>query len=239
MSTMTTDTKANGRFQLGRRDTGGHGRQTPHDTTRVLVVDDHPAVRWGLVQLLEDQQDMAVVAVADTAEAALSQAERDEVDVAVVDYHLGGRNGLWLTRRLKALDGPPRTVIFSAFANDHLAANCAVADADALLSKGSLGDDLCHAIRAVARGRRLLPRVAPPMRDLLRARLDGDEEEMIFGMLLAGIRGEVIAERLGISTRELAERRTRMLARLERLPGERAPAGAGPAPLDFERAVSR
>jgi len=203
----------------------------------VLVVDDHPAVRWGLVQMLGDQPDMEAEAVAETAEAALSQAERQEVDVAVIDYHLGGRNGLWLTRRLKALDGPPRAVIFSAFANDHLAANSAVADADALLSKGSLGDDLCYAIRAVARGRRLLPRVAPPMRDLLRRRLDDDEEQLIFGMLLAGIRGEVIAERLGVSMRELSDRRTRMLASLERLPGERVLASAR-SPLDFARAPS-
>jgi two-component system, NarL family, response regulator DevR len=239
MSTMTTQTHASGRLQLDRRYPSGRRLQTPHDTTRVLVVDDHPAVRWGLVQLLEDQPDMAVTAVADTAEAALSQAEHAQVEVAVIDYHLGGRNGLWLTRKLKALDGPPRAVIFSAFANDHLAANCAVADADALLSKGSLGDDLCLAIRAVARGRRLLPRVAHPMRDLLRARLDSDEQRMILGMLLAGIHGEVIAERLGINLRELSEQRTRMLAKLERLPGERTLASAARAPLDFDRAVSR
>ncbi len=191
------------------------------------------------MQLLDDQPDMAVVAVAETAEAALAQAEREEVDVAVIDYHLGGRNGLWLTRKMKALDMPPRSVIFSAFANDHLAANCAVGNADALLSKGSLGGDLCRAIRAVARGRRLIPRVAHPMGDLLRNRLDSDEERMIFGMLLAGIPSEVVAETLGISMRELSERRSRMLTKLEPLPSESAISGAGHAPLDFDRLISR
>ena len=71
----------------------------------------------------------------------MTVAEDVAADVAVVDHQLGGRNGLWVTCKAKELDRPPGVVIFSAFANTHLAANCAVAGADALLSKGSLGDD--------------------------------------------------------------------------------------------------
>jgi len=187
--------------------------------TRVLVVDDHPAVRWGLVQLLEDQPDLRVVAVATNAEVAVAQAETEAVDVAVVDYQLGGRNGLWVTRKLCALPVPPRVVIFSAFANDHLAANCVVAGAHALLSKSSLGEELCSTIRSVSRGRVLLPRIPPAMVQLLRGRLSG-QEEITFGMLLAGIPEDEIRRVLDLSEQELAERRTRMLARLEALPGE-------------------
>ena len=194
----------------------------PPDTsrpTRVLVVDDHPAVRWGLVQLLEDQPDLEVAAVATTAEVAVGQAEAEAIDVAVVDYQLGGRNGLWVTRKLCALRSPPRVVIFSAFANDHLAANCIVAGAHALLSKSSLGEDLCSTIRAVAHGRVLLPRVPASMVQLLRGRL-GQNEEITFGMLLAGIPEAEIRRVLELSEQELCERRTRMLARLQALPGE-------------------
>ncbi|HTQ67207.1 MAG TPA: response regulator transcription factor [Solirubrobacteraceae bacterium] len=187
--------------------------------TRVLVVDDHPAVRWGLVQLLEDQCDLEVAAVATTAEVAVGEAENEAIDVAVVDYQLGGRNGLWVTRKLRALPAPPRVVIFSAFANDHLAANCIVAGANALLSKSSLGEELCSTIRAVARGRVLLPRVPPPMVQLLRARLDGDEQ-IAFGMLLAGIPDAEVERALDLSAEELLRRRTRILGKLEALPGE-------------------
>lgn len=187
--------------------------------TRVLVVDDHPAVRWGLVQLLEDQPDLKVAAVATTAEVAVGQAEAEAVDVAVVDYQLGGRNGLWVTRKLRALPAPPRVVIFSAFANDHLAANCVVAGAHALLSKSSLGEDLCSTIRSVAHGRVLLPRIPPSMVQLLRGRL-GQDEEITFGMLLAGIPEPEIRRVLGLSEQALSERRTHMLAGLEALPGE-------------------
>jgi DNA-binding NarL/FixJ family response regulator len=185
----------------------------------VLLLDDHPAVRWGLAGLLGDQPDLDAAAVVATAEAAVARAEREEFEVAVLDYHLGGRSGLWATGRLKALPSAPRVVIFSAFASDHLAARCAIAGADALLSKGSLGDELCNAIRAVARGRTLLPQVPPHMAQAMRERLD-TREQVIFGMLLAGVPVELIEERLGLSAQELAHARLSMLAKLEPLPGE-------------------
>jgi DNA-binding NarL/FixJ family response regulator len=188
---------------------------------RLLVVDDHPAVRVGLERLLEEEPDFQVISVAATAQAAVAKAAADDIDLAIVDYHLGGHNGLWVCRMLKRLSRPPRVVIFSAFANDHLAASCVVARADALLSKGSLGSELCDTVRSVARGKRLITKVPQPMADMLRRRLDGVEQS-IFGMLLAGISREEIEQTLRISSPELASYEAAMLSKLERLPGERA-----------------
>ena len=78
---------------------------------RLLVVDDHPAVRRGLSELLEDQPDFRVIAAVGTAEDAMTVAEREVFDVAVVDYQLPGRNGLWVSRKLKRLPHPPRVLI--------------------------------------------------------------------------------------------------------------------------------
>ena len=77
--------------------------EPPATHTRVLVVDDHAAVRAGLRELLDDEADFEVVAAVDSAEEGMSVAERRPIDVAVVDYQLGGRNGLWLSRKLKRL----------------------------------------------------------------------------------------------------------------------------------------
>ena len=118
---------------------------------RVLVVDDHPAVRLGLLQLLDDQPDFEVVDAASSAEEARSLAERDPIDVAVVDYQLGSRSGLWLSRMLKRLEPAPGVVIYSAFSDGPLAAASVVAGADGLVSKGGAGAELCHAVRSVAR----------------------------------------------------------------------------------------
>lgn len=209
-----------------------------HEPLRLLVVDDHPAVRWGLVGLLSDQADFDVAAVATNAEAAVGLAEQERVGVAVVDYQLGGRNGLWLTRGLKELPSPPGVVIFSAFANDHLAACSIVAGADAILNKGSLGDELCNTIRAVRRGRKVLPHVSGPIADLLRRRLD-ERDQMIYGMLLAGIPAAEIEKTLAITAGELADRRTAMLGALEALPGELPARSRGASTLDFDRRAAR
>jgi len=189
---------------------------------RVLVVDDHPAVRLGLLQLLDDQPDFDVVDAASSAEEARSLAEREPIDVAVVDYQLGSRSGLWLTRMLKRLEPAPSVVMYSAFSDGPLAAACVVAGADGLVSKGRAGAELCHAIRAVARGQSRLPLVPPTLAGAMRRRL-GAEDQAIFGMLLAGIDPSEIAITLGISERALDSRRWAMLHKLEGLRPE--PAG--------------
>jgi DNA-binding NarL/FixJ family response regulator len=202
---------------------------------RLLLVDDHPAVRVGLQRLLEDEPGFEVLATCVTGESAVSRAEATEIDVAVVDYHLGGRNGLWVSRKLKRLPRPPGVIIFSAFANDHLAANCIAAGADAILSKGSLGSELCDVIRSVAHGVRVLPRVPQPMADMLRRRLE-DGEQQIFGMLLAGMSRLEIARMLHISTVELEPREAAMLSKLEALPGERT--DLGDRRIDLDRGLT-
>jgi DNA-binding NarL/FixJ family response regulator len=212
MLTQTQATTENG-------SKGSHPRAASSRRTRLLVVDDHPAVRLGLRQLLEDQPDFEVVAVSETAEGALAEAESHPIDVAIVDYHLGGRNGLWVSRKLKRLQEPPQVVIYSAYASGHLAASCVIAEADGLVSKGGLGSELCDAIRSVARGRRYLPRVPSDLADLLRERLD-PKEQAIFGMLLAGIPQVEIAQTLGSSRAGLESHAAAMLRKLEALPGE-------------------
>jgi DNA-binding NarL/FixJ family response regulator len=193
---------------------------------RLLVVDDHAAVRMGLRRLLEDEPDFAVVDVVATAEAALSVAERSPIDVAVVDYQLGGRSGLWVSRKLKRLPRSPKVLIYSAYSDGMLAAACVVAEADGLISKGGVGSELCDAIRIVASGRLLLPIVPQPLAAMMRQRLD-DEEQAIFSMLLAGLRPTEIGRLMRISSAGLESCLWSMLGKLEFLQVDpTVPAGA-------------
>lgn len=183
---------------------------------RLLVVDDHPAVRRGLRELLEDQPDFCVVDVVGTAEEAIATAADRHLDVALVDYQLGARSGLWVSRKLKRLPRAPRVLIYSAYCDGLLAAAAVVAEADGLVSKGGLGSELCYAIRAVAGGRSILPAIPWQLGEMLRRRLD-DAEQAIFGMLLAGIAPADIAETLGLPRGEIESRLWRMLHKLEGL----------------------
>lgn len=186
---------------------------------RLLVVDDHAAVRAGLRELLDDEPDFEVAAAVADADAALSVAEREPLDVAVVDYQLGGRNGLWVSRKLKRLPEAPAVVVYSAYADGVLAAAAVVAEADAIVSKGGLGSELSEAIRSVSAGRKLLPPIPPWLGDALRRRL-GHQEQAIFGMLLAGIEPAEIAETLGLCRAGLESQLWTMLRRLDAPPAQ-------------------
>src|SRR5579884_2683007 len=188
--------------------------EPPSDHTRLLIVDDHAAVRAGLRELLADEPDFEVVAAVEGAEAAMSVAERHPVDVAVVDYQLGSRNGLWLSRKLKRLPAPPAVLIYSAYADGVLAAAAVVAEADAIVSKGGLGSELRDEIRRIARGGSGLRPLPEWLGDTLR-NCFGPEEQAIFGMMLAGISPPEVAQTLGLSDVGLESRLWAMLRKLE------------------------
>jgi two-component system, NarL family, response regulator DevR len=193
---------------------------------RLLVVDDHPAVQRGLLELLSDQPDFHVVEVVSSAEEAISVAERTAIDVAVVDYQLDGRDGLWLSRKLRRLPRPPRVIIYSAYSDGWLAAAAVVAGADGLVNKGGLGSELCEAVRGAAAGRLLLPPIPLPLAELMRRRLD-NEEQAIFGMSLAGIPPIEIARTLGISRSGMESRLSDLLHKLQTMDGDVAVARPG------------
>jgi DNA-binding NarL/FixJ family response regulator len=201
---------------------------------RVLLVDDHPAVRLGLRSLIDDQPDMTVVAEASGIGQALARLDTP-VDVAIVDYDLGsGDDGLYLTARVKRLDTPPRILIYSAFADSALALTAILAGADGLLGKHALGEMLCTAIRGLARGQHYLPAITPSVARAAAWQLDSCDEA-VFGMLVAGIEFETIAERLGLTPDQLHAHRGEILRQLKREPAYRV---AG-APLDYERPQRR
>jgi two-component system, NarL family, response regulator DevR len=173
---------------------------------RVLVVDDHAAVRLGLGGLLEDHADLEVVATAASAREALADTARVAPDVAVVDYHLDDTDGLTLCRAIKRLPRPPRVLVYSAYADGSLTAAAVVAGADAVVSKGSLGEEVVRTIRVLAHGRRAIPPIPRAVQRSLRARLE-PTDQTILGMLLQGIAPSEIVDVLGISPSRLESRR--------------------------------
>ena len=104
---------------------------------RVLIVDDHPAVRAGLVAVMRAEPGLLPVASAADPDRALTEARQRHPHVALVDYHLREGDGLLLCMDLKAFPAPPRGLIYSAGAEAGLRRPATMACADGLVEWAS------------------------------------------------------------------------------------------------------
>jgi DNA-binding NarL/FixJ family response regulator len=186
----------------------------------VLIVDDHPAVRAAVERVLAGEADIAPVASVATARAALAEAQRLSPRIAIVDYHLPDRDGLSLTRQLKALPHPPAVLIYSAFADARIIVGAIVGGADGVANKNSRAHELCTAVRTIANGSSSLPAVPPNMISAIASELQ-PEDLPILAMLMNRIPPAELAEALSITTEWLEMRRWAILRRVVGRPRER------------------
>ena len=185
-------------------------------TARVLIVDDHAAVRSGVEALLAGEPDLEPVGSAAAPKEALALARERRPQVAIVDFQLGSRDGLSLCRQLKELPEPVRVILYSAYADGPLALAAVIAGADGVVHKSALADELCDTVRAVAAGRSAIPPPGPGTQAVVAAKLDPSDLP-ILSMLVAGTDPDDIAEVLGMTPEWLAARRWAMLERLRHL----------------------
>jgi DNA-binding NarL/FixJ family response regulator len=139
---------------VGQVGTGsGPGTESaPIPVLRVLVVDDHPIVRSGLVGLISAQGDMVLVASVASGEEAVTSVRDADVDVVLMDLQLPGIDGLEATRRVLELR-PAAAVVVLTSTSDR-ARILAAFDAGAVgyVLKDADPDELVSAIRAASRG---------------------------------------------------------------------------------------
>lgn len=179
----------------------------------LLIVDDHAAVRAGLAALLAREPDLRVVATAADAEAALALAEEHRPDVALIDFHLPGEDGLELCLRLDGAAPRPRRVLYSAFADELLAVLALVAGADALVPKSADPEQLLETLLAVAGGHRVAITPSPAAMTTVGAALE-PADLPVLGMLIHGTPPDELADTLGMSPDWLLARRWAILRRL-------------------------
>jgi DNA-binding NarL/FixJ family response regulator len=198
----------------------------------VLIVDDHAAVRAGLTALLHGADDLRVAGTAADAEAAVAAAEAMRPRLVIVDFHLPGEDGLSLCLRLTSMTPAPGLVLYSAFADDLLAALAAVAGAEALVPKSADPEQLLTALHAVAAGEPMRPRPSAAALATVGAALE-PADLPILGMLLHGTPPVEVADTLGMSHEWLQARRWAILRRLSprrARRGERLPSGGSLEP---------
>ena len=189
---------------------------------RILVCDDHPIVRRGLREILEQAGAPVTVGEAASAAEGLALARKQSWDTVVLDITMPGRSGLELLKELKSERPRVPVLVLSVHPAEQYAVRVLRAGASGYLTKESAPEELLTAIRHIVRGGRYIsPSVGETLADDLGRPAEqlphhglSDREFEIMRRLASGKRVSEIADQLHLSVKTVSTYRARVLRKL-------------------------
>lgn len=180
---------------------------------RVLVVEDHPLFRKGVVSLLEAAPDLALAGVAGSGEEAVARASELRPDVVLMDLQLPGMSGIEATRVIVSEAPTMRVLVLTLFEDEESVFLALRAGARGYVLKDAEEEELLGALRAVAHGEaifsqavagRVLAFFAQPQPTPHAFPALTDREREILGLIAQGHPNPSIARALSLSPKTIA-----------------------------------
>ena len=193
---------------------------------RVLVADDHPVVRSGLVGLLSSLDGFDVVAVATDGREAVREAVLNRPDVALMDLQMPGTDGFTAIRELARAAPAVRVCVLTMYDDDDSLFAAMRAGAHGYLLKGAEQDEIARAVRAIAAGEvifgpgiavRVLSQLTSPTAEPAAARFpDLTARELeILDLLAMATPTTDIARRLDVAPKTISNHVSNILTKLQ------------------------
>jgi two-component system, NarL family, response regulator len=167
---------------------------------KILVVDDHPIMRFGIATIVNATPDMETVAQAGSGEEAIELYDKHLPDITLMDLQLPGMSGVDAVRTIIARHGDARFVVLTTYEGDEDIHQALEAGARSYIIKGMPHDALVSALRRVHSGGRFLP--APVSRALSSRTPNSDlssREHQVLKLIVKGRNNKEIASELGIT----------------------------------------
>jgi NarL family two-component system response regulator LiaR len=195
------------------------------DPITVMIVDDHEMVRHGAAGYLEAQDDIKVVAEADSGEEAVRLVREHIPDVVLMDLVMPGMDGVEATRKVKDISPRTQIIVLTSYHQDEHIFPALQAGAISYLLKDVKAEELVDAIRRAAHGEATLhPRIAARVVKEFRAGEPGEyrlftdltEREMeVLKLVAKGYTNSKIAEQLVISVGTVKGHVSNILSKLQ------------------------
>jgi two-component system, NarL family, response regulator DevR len=189
----------------------------------VFLVDDHEVVRRGISDLLEDEDDLAVVGEAATVAESLARIPAARPDVVIVDLRLPDGNGVELCRELRSAMPELNCLILTSFPDEQAMVDAILAGAGGYVIKDIRGMDLVAAIRTVGTGGSLLDnRAAAALMAKIRADATEhdpvaaltEQELSVLDLIGEGLTNRQIGERMHLAEKTVKNYVSGVLAKL-------------------------
>ena len=190
---------------------------------KVLMVDDHPIVRQGMKQILDETSDIRATGEAGNWKEALKLVQEKEFDVVLLDIAMPGLSGMELLKQLKATRPGLPVLVLSMYTEEQYGARVLKAGAAGYLTKQSAPDELVSAIRRVCRGMKY---ISPTLADRLTEYLDKDSSrppleklsDREYEVMLAIASGKTIkkiADEMMLSIKTVSTYHSRILTKMQ------------------------
>jgi DNA-binding NarL/FixJ family response regulator len=190
---------------------------------RIIIADDHAAVRRGVKDILADEADMEIGAEASTAQELLDLVRKQAWDAVVLDISLPGRSGLEVLSELKQERPSLPVLVHTMHAEDQFAVRALRAGAAGYLTKDSAPAELVKALRKIVAGGKY---VGQSLAEKLAVRVDAnidraphealsDREFQILRLLASGKTVSEIADELSLSVKTISTYRSRILGKMK------------------------
>jgi two-component system invasion response regulator UvrY len=189
---------------------------------KILVADDHPAIRNGVKLILKNEFGEVEFGEASNAVEIFKVLNEKKWDILILDMDMPGRNGLEVLKQLKSENNKIPVLVFSMHPEEQIAVRVIKSGAQGYLSKDSASEDLGKAVHHILSGKKYItPALAEQLANLIGNPTDkaphellSDREYQTLLLIASGKTVSQIAEELLLSVPTISTYRTRILEKM-------------------------